>query len=610
MKPRSIAVLGLLLLFGTATWAPAPAPKPWQPGDPSGRPATPAAPQASRSGESGDAIQNYGSAPDTGQFLRDTVEIGRIDDRIFRVGEFRDRWNNAYPLDRPRSDSAGRAEFLNSMVNKEVLAALARQVNVPFTFEDRQSLREVTQRAKSNAVFMHLVADSVQVTRQEVEHLYELGKFEFHLQAIVADDRRIADQARAEILAGRMDWAAAAKKYSTGRGKMGPDGDQGWVARSTFDPAIALEVYDLADGQLSGVFQTDDGWTFMRVLERRPAIQPAFKAYYHVLETQLRTVKLAQRGEVVRERVRRNIGLAYDSSNIAWAVARFSETNPPMVGQPGEAVIDVGRDAPDFQPADTARVLVRWNGGSYSLGDFVHDFNNLPYGLRPKVEALGTFRATLDGYVLEPFMAGLAEERGIGEDPIVTYEVRKKEEQIRVEHLFADSVQAKVRVTQAERKAYYDARPQAYFTWQTVGYAAIVRHSKAGADSLVLRLKRGESAAAILRADSLAGFVSGSLKTAHEDDKEAVWKVIAEEMKPGDVDLTGPDKLGDYLVMQKLTHDHGHRLSLQEVAPMIEEDLQNIAADRLLKEFIERHRAGHKVVLHPELLTRIDLFVR
>lgn len=607
MKSRSIAALGLLLLFGTATWAQAPAPKPWQPENPPGRPTTPAAPQAPRAGKSEKPVKNYGSVPDTGQFLRDTVEIGRIDDRIFRVAEFRDRWKAAYPLDRPRSDSAGRVEFLNSMVNKEVLAALARQVNAPFTFEDRQSLREVTQRARSNAVFIRLVADSVQVTPEDVNHLYEQGRFELHLQGIEADDRRIAEQARAEVLAGRLAWAAAVKKYSTGRGDKGADGDLGWVARNTLDPAIALEIFDLADGQLSGIFQSDDGWKFVRVLERRPAIQPPVGLLSRLLERQVRTVKLAWRAEQVREGVRRSIGLAYDSTNIAWAVARFSEANPPMQGAPGELMLDVGRDAPDLQPADTARVLVRWSGGSYSLGDFVLDFTNLPYGMRPKVEARSTFLETLDGYVLEPFMARLAEERGIGEDPIVIHEVRKKEEQIRVERLFADSVQAKIQVTPEERQKYFDAHPQDYFTWQTVDYAAIIRHSKAGADSLAQRLKRGESAAAVLRADSLSGFVSGSLKTTREDDRESVWKLLAEEMKPGDVNVTGPDKQGDYLVMQKLTHDHGHRLSLKEVEHLVDESVQNLAAERLLKQFIERHRAGHKVVLHPELLMRIYL---
>jgi hypothetical protein len=168
-------------------------------------------------------------------------------------------------------------------------------------------------------------------------------------------------------------------------------------------------------------------------------------------------------------------------------------------------------------------------------------------------------------------------------------------------------VQAKLRVTPEDRKKYYDAHPQDYFTWQTVGYAAIVRHSKAGADSLAQRLKRGESAAGVLRADSLAGFVSGSLKTTREDDKESVWKVLAEEMKPGDVEVTGPDPQGDFLILQKLTHDHGHRLSLKEVEHLVDDDVQNLAAERLLKRLIERHRRGHKVVLHPELLMLISI---
>ena len=37
----------------------------------------------------------------------------------------------------------------------------------------------------------------------------------------------------------------------------------------------------------------------------------------------------------------------------------------------------------------------------------------------------------------------------------------------------------------------------------------------------------------------------------------------AGSVKVGDVDVTGPDKQGNYLVLQKLAHDSGHRLSLK-----------------------------------------------
>jgi parvulin-like peptidyl-prolyl isomerase len=613
MKPRSLAAVVLLLLC-SSSWAQGTPPKAWQPKGAVPRPTTPAAPanpapapQLPRVGKDGRPIKIYDGVPDTGQFLPDTTIIGRIDERVFRVHEFRERWFASYMLDRPKPDSAGRLQFLNSMVNKEVLAALARDVNRPLTFEDRSSLRETQERLLSNVVFARLIADSSHWTMDEVRHVYEQGNYRLHVQHIVVDHPAVAEQARADVAGKRMDWTQAVRQYSNGRGDQGPDGDLGWVQRTFFDPAPALEIFDLPDGGVSSVFRSDNGWEFVRVIERRPEKQPTIETLGKLLSQEVLAVKVSRRTEQVRVQIRERIGMVYDTTNIAWASSLFRDTERQTQGTGDKPVIDMSGMVPEFQAGDTSRVLARWKDGQFTLGGFMVEFQEIPVPQREKIGSFTAFRSALDRFVLEPFMAQLAAERGLDRDSLVVTGMARREEQIRVEHLFADSIEARLSVTSQEREKYYRDHLPDYYGLQSVTYAGIMRHTKAGADSVEARLKAGETAASILLADSLAGLHSGGIRTMREDEHGTYQKPLFEELKPGGVLRVGPDKAGDYLVMQKLAHDPGHQLSFREVATVVDESVQNIKAEKMLQRFMARHRSKHRVTLHPELLMRILL---
>ncbi len=594
MNPRSLAALGLVLLLSTAVWAQGPAPNAWKPKEPpAAAPTQPA---------------RHGS--DTTAFLPDSAVLATVDSIRITVFNFRDRWFSSYIPDLPRNDSAGRCEFLGSMVDKEILGALARKVNRPFNFEDRAKMRESRSSLLANLAFIRLVADSSQPTPAEIQHVYDQGNYQLHVQHIASDDRAALEQARQDILAKRLTWSEAVKRYTTARDTAGPDGDVGWVGRARFDPLPALAVFDLADGQLSDIFRDADGWQLVRVVGRRPVQQPALTLLRRMVESEARRVKTIRRSEVVRSQIRRRIGMEYDSTNVVFAAAAFRDQERRQAAMAADNnALNLGGVTPDFAPADTSRVLARWQGGQITLAGYLEDLGTVPPDDRPKVGTFDAFRSSLDGFVLEPQMVDLAVQHGYDRDPLLLAELAKKEEGIRVEHLYADSIQSKVYVTKADRQKFYEAHLPNYISFQRVQFAIIGRHSKAGADSVVQRLEAGETAASILAADSLAQISSlGSIRWMREDERGEAWyKPLFEEMKPGNLRLFGPDKVGDYAVIQKLAHDPGRQLTLAEVESYVDESVQNVKSERLLHALVARHRPGHRVEMHCELVKRIRL---
>ena len=603
MTHRSLLPLGLLLLGSIAALA-APAPKPWSP-KPGSVPAgdTASAPAGSRG-----ATEYVDGVPDTGQFLPDTATLGRVDDRVFSVYEFREYWFASYAEYRPKPDSAGRAEFLTSMANKEVLASLARKVNRPLNFEDRSTLREHTQRTISNVVFQRLVADSAHPTEAEMRHAHAQAGFQLRVQHIVTADRASAAQARADLASGRLAWPEAVKHYSIAASDSGPDGEIGWVSRSALNPGVALQLWDLPDGGISDVFVDRDGYQVVRIMQRRPVEIPPFDRLRGIIASELGPIKAMERMEQIRAQLRVRTGMTYDTANMDLAVDRFSRQRGVQRVEDGRNVLDLSGHVPDFTPADTGKVLARWKDGQFTLGGFLAAYRALSPVQRPNVSTLDAFRATLDSYVLEPYMAQLGIERGLDKDPMALGLIEKRREQILVEHLFADSVTSKVWITPAERQQYYKARIKDFWSWATIRFAAISRPTKEASDSLAERLRGGEKAEDILKADSLQlGHRTGSIRSMRENQQGPFYDLLWTELNTGGIRVVGPDEQGNYAVIQKLAHDPGHTLKYEEVTGLIDESLQNIKAEAQLKALIARHRPEHHIELHFDRVMSIKL---
>ena len=72
--------------------------------------------------------------------LADTVVLARVSDRTIRVDDYVDRFFNAYIEFRPTADSLGRVEFLQRLIDKEVIASVARAAKYQETFEERAGI--------------------------------------------------------------------------------------------------------------------------------------------------------------------------------------------------------------------------------------------------------------------------------------------------------------------------------------------------------------------------------------------------------------------------------------------------------------------------------------
>ena len=600
--PAALALACVLALAGPSHPAP---PSPWIP--------PPAPPAGAARAESAAAapttkrpVRWINNQPDTGQFLPDTVVLARVNDRTTRVGDYVDAYYRSYAEDRPRPDSAGLRQFLNSIIDKDVMGLMVLGINRPLGFEDRLALRENRERVLSSVLFQRAVLDSATVTEEETRQLYEQFRFAVHLRHIEFADRATAERVRRDLVSGRILWKEAVRKYSVAPDSdRARDGDLGWQRRLGFDPFLAPQVFTLKPGETSPVLQDARGDQVIQVIERRPDKPPAYEALRSMMRDEIRNNKVGQRASALQAMMRGEVGMVHDTANMVWAAARFSPTkrvSREASGTTTEFVVGM----PGFAPADTGRVLARHRYAQLTVGGMVDVYGAIQPLFRPSVNDFESMRSFVDGVLLEPYMAELAARRGLERDSLAVVQLQRRREEILVEHMYQDSIMSKVWVQPQARRKYYQEHLTAFFTYPTAKYAAFVGDSRAAADSLAARLRAGEKAEAMLRADSLAGRATGSIQERSANDHGTpYYRLLFEELRPGKVSVEGPDREGDFAVIQLLSFDPGRQLPYEEVEGAIDESLQNLRAEELLHEFLARHRKRFRIEAHPQLLDRV-----
>lgn len=590
MRSRALAALGLSLALSLIA-----ASGPADPA-PGGAPAAPVRPRMTVNG-----------IPDTGQFLPDTALLGRVAGIPITVREFVETYYAAYAPDRPATDSAGRVEWLQSMVNKEILARVARTVNYQPDFAERSTLRAYQQRVLANVLYQRQISDSVQVRQSDVRALFERTKLEYHVERILCASRSQADTAWRGLTSGRLAWKDAMRRYDVARADSLPGGDLGWVNLVTMAPDMAFAVSEMKVGTLTRPIADRDGWNLVKLIATRPGPTLDWSVLQRPLTNKVRLHEESRRIETLNQRLRETAGMVYDDANIVWASSHFQPTRS-TTDEGGLLNIHFTTRLPVFSPADTGRVLARTHDGTLTLSRFVYELGQISAMKRPSVDTPEGFRDEIDTIVLEGYRARLARDLGLDRDPLAVKLIEKRLEQVQVEHLYQDSIEARVQTTPEELRRYYDAKPAQFTTYPKARYAMFVRPGKASADSLVERLKTKPDVEALVAATPrLNGLKVATIKEESDQDHGPYHALLFEELKPGQSSVDGPDMKGQYAVIHLMSFDPGHLLSFAEARGYAEDAVRAQRSEQMLKALIARHSRGVPITLYPERVNAVRL---
>ncbi len=556
---------------------------------------------------SGTPIRDWvDGVPDTGQFLPDTAVLATVAGRPITVGQFIGDYFDVYAPVRPKTDSAGRAEFLQTLVDKLVLGEVVRPMPFNPGFEQRATLRAYTARVLSNVLYQRAVLDSSVPSEAMLRDFYEKLKQEVRVQRIRLLSPSEAARVRADLVAGRITWRRAVAEHSAEK-LADPDGDIGWANLYGLSEPMASLIADLKVGAISEPIRTTDGTFLFRRVGTRPFSPPSYEGIRQTLYVRLRNHLSSQRAERLQRRLVAEHGIVVDTANVRFASAFYQPHVTSERKDGGVNAVTINVDVPHFEPADNQRVLARWPGGQYTLGEFNHALGELNPMMRPTVHEPDLMAEQVELLALEPFRAELAAARGLEKDSMAVAMIGARIEQFKVEAMIEDSVMSRVLISDAERRAYYAAHPREYTSFPRIRFAAFSAPTRAAGDSLAAVIRGGRRAEDILLADSLAGIKRGSIQTRSRNEPGPFHKLMFDDMRPGQVRVEGPGTDQTFFVLQLLEYDPGQLLPYEQVLEFVDNQLRAQREEERYQQFMQRQRARFPIVAHHDRLPLVKL---
>lgn len=550
-------------------------------------------------------IEYVDGVPDTGQFLPNSEVLARVADRSISVFAFRDFYFLSKPEIRPGRDSLGRAEFLTNMIRKEVLGLSALAANIPLGFEARSILREHRSTLLSNRLFEKYVMSFDTPPEDSLRKVYDHHRTELRLRVLHFTDRTQAEAARASLVKGAATWKATSDRYNPPALRAG-EGSLDWAKFESVPTEIALVLWNVKPGQYSPVLLAAGGYQLFQVTERRDRPFAEYSIMRPSIVALLRNHAASLRQREIMAVAKQGLDIRYDTTNVVYAAKRFGQA--VTVGREGSAqTIHIDENVPEFADEDTARTILTWTGGRLTLGRLLHEYSHVASVLRPAINTPELFMGYADAIVTAPRMIEIAVERGLEKDPAFLAAYEGKREQLLVERMVEDSVFSRITVSKQERRDFYQKNRNGFVTYPSIRYAVVVRPSKAGADSVLARLRGGANIFDVLRADSLAGNFSSGIKNATTQDRGLYEKVIFEEMRPGQSRVLGPDAQKHWACVHLIEFDPGRQMAYEEVEGIVDESVRNLKAEEALNAFVGRLMKRYPVEARYDLLMRVKL---
>jgi parvulin-like peptidyl-prolyl isomerase len=519
------------------------------------------------------------------------------------------RDENGYPLD--TSTEGGKLAFLDVIINKELMAAKARQMGYDKEDQISGAAKAMMEYHAGTALHKDLIeAPANKVSEEELQEYYknlgEVRKCSFLITNFYDD----ALKARQEVIDGRL-WDDVANEYHDG--SKSPSGTyQIPLQWGRYDDSFENAVFSLKEGEISMPVETVYGWWLLRLdgteqTEKRPLEEIRDRVLTSI---RMRKINLSRKKFMEESRAKHDVKVDEDA---LWIVYQ---------GLPeGEVMLDPVTKQPtpreELKPLDIAvtdmdkfMYQVRLDGKLQvsTVGDYKLAFDAMNVFQRPKrTDMLGGLRSKIYEAIDRQLIVQEAQERGYMDKPVVRDEVNDKVEEMMVTKLFNDVVSYDKQVTPEQVSTYYDEHTANF----------VVPEARKGHVVFCADEAAGQAAAAAAREgadwDDLLGQYDSNranLDRKGETDlyradgsdpvKDALFSLSQES------DVSDPFAVNEQWAVVRLDEiQPAHQQSLEDVTEQIGQVIRAQRQDQSLKQLLAEWRGDFSVVIHKDRLAKL-----
>ena len=540
----------------------------------------------------------------------DNKAVARFDNRVIIAKQVKEVYLAISPAARPDLKTIEEKEaFAKDIVAKELLKAEATARGLDKAPEVVRARADALSRGAWQAYYDATVKQAVKLTDKDLQVLYALQNYTYHIAWILVRSKPLAEKILAQIKQG-VDFGTLASIYSI-EGSRSQGGDLGTRTLGSLPLAIEEKIPAIAPGQVSDVIPFDVYAVIVKVISKEPNTPAPFAEARDGLEAMARFSAEDARQREVGGRLRKEYELTFNASTVDMIVTKTNAANSDPQGPPGKI--------PDFSDEELDRELVVWKGGSMKVTDYASRISRIPDYMRPGYGADREGLESLVGdYATGEIVRLEIKDKGYDAKPQVVADADRAAEEIIVTLVYNDIVKG---VTMNEQKinAFYEQNKAQLMTAETYRLAIIVSPDSTESARIYDQLKGGADFATLAKEKSIDQSTApkgGELlypigKTELEQFPDLNQVVAA--MTPGTYSQSMPVPPGlgpaGFMVVKLIGKEEPRQVQLAEVKDELMNRALAVEQGTVFDDWMKAKMEEEKVEIYPDGLNAIDFQV-
>lgn len=534
------------------------------------------------------------------------ILVAKVNDRAISLDLYQRAWAAVDARYLPQTqDLDGRKEFLETMINKEVLAMKADELGYEKDAYVQQGMETFKKVGLTMGYLKMKVAEKINVTDEDVEAAYPYFGKTLQVKQILVDTKVEADEVVAQLRAGA-DFETVCRQYSKG-----PDAEDGGTVVSAvwgqFQPDFLDELFSRKPGEVTDPILSQYGYFIIKVIKEysgtTKTLEEARADIKKLLTQQAQMRETGKMSEAIRDK--HNFQFYEDNLVIAFDAIPPDRplTNPP---NRSEEVYPLLR----YDPRDLDKPLLTYDNKTISIKDFSDLYDRAAFFKRPRRQfRLGDIRKFLTEVVMNELITIELEETGVENEPEVAQWLQSKKEQFMVDKLYQDLVDGQTELSDADTRSYYDDNLEQFRRPEERRFFALVAGDRASAVRARTQLIEGRNFEAIRREFSVPeeALTLGLHDRFYPEGQQA--EVDAHGFTLERVgDVSNVFETSDGWTVLKLVERRPDRiLPYDDAKSDIKHMLKTIRNEERLNELLAKWRSECKIEVYEKNLMKADL---
>ena len=544
------------------------------------------------------------SAADT---VPDSI-LASYDGGVVTPTEFTKAWWKLAPSEYPPGDPVkSRQTFLGSVVDRKLLARAALKRPLVLTPEETAEIERQRDLLIQNGLFAELTKHRPAPTSDELDLLLRQG-------TTLADVRliRFKDLSRARLWYTRLSSGTPAATFDRALEREGAALAEADTFRTVMadqlPDTLAKVIWALRPGQVSPVLEFKDAPTLIQVRAFPPLPNKSFEESRSGLEAEYQRRQFSRVRERFRLEAVQNLHRTFDEEGMALLLKAHIQlpSRNDVDSVSGLPSVRATIPLPAVAPTDTARVLARAGGRSYTIGDYLAFWGRVPAFARPEVRDRGALESAVDRIALADEIVRRGRAAGIDKDPRLLERIDQMREGYALDHYYRDEIQSKIKVEESDLRKLFAKEPGHYDTKPSIFSHIIAVDRRTLADSLLVQLKNGASFEDLARTHSTdaetgnkggdAGqMVRGTQTNAGLED--AMFATAVGQ-------VGGPEQTPQGWVLWRIdAKTPAVKRSFEDARDLLERDFRVLEGERLLNERLAKLRKEAHVKMYLDRVT-------